>query len=191
MALNYETLGRDVRISLELIDIGGQKNHIKELLEVIATLCRDRNHNSIAAPFLWVKIEIGRKLRLSAINVCAFLINLIDSNDNLCVSCLGKLNCLCSLRFHTIIRCDNNHDDISKHRTVLANCRESLVARSIKEGNLAILIFHLISRNMLSNTTSLTFNCLFLEKRIEQSSFTVVDVTHHCHHWWAKLCIFR
>ena len=191
MALNYETLSWNIRISLKLINISSQKNHIKQLLEIIAALRGDRNHNRVATPFLWIKVEVSCKLSLGAVDVRTFLINLINRNNNLRISCLGKLNRLCGLRLHAIIRRDDNHNDICKHCTVLTNCRESLMTRSIEEGNLTILILHLISGDMLGNTTSLTFNRLLLEKRIKQSSLTVIDVTHHRYYRWTKFCILR
>ena len=162
MAFNHKTFSRNICICLKLINIGRQQNHIKQLVEILTSLCRNRHHNRITTPFFWIEIKLSRKLRLGQLNIRAFLINLVNRNNNLRICRLSKLNCFRRLWLYAIIRRNDNYDNIRKHCTVLTNRRKGLVARRIKKSNLALFVFHLVGRNMLRNTTSLALDSLFL-----------------------------
>ena len=44
---------------------------------------------------------------------------------------------------------------------------------------MAILQFHVVSTDMLSDTTSLTGNYIGIADMVEQRSLTMIDMTHH------------
>ena len=62
---------------------------------------------------------------------------------------------------------------------------------SIEEGNAtAIIKFHVISTNVLGNTTSLTSNHITLTNIVEETGLTMVYMTHHSHDrcTWQEIC---
>ena len=62
-------------------------------------------------------------------------------------------------RHHRVVGCDDDDGDICNLSTTGTHSSKGLVTRGIQEGNLStILQFHVVSTDVLGNTTSLTSN---------------------------------
>ena len=143
MAFNDKSFTRNLYIRLEFLNIRRQKNHIEQLLKIISAFRGNRDHRHIPAPFFRLKSML-RKVRHRSWNIRPFPINFIDRYDNLCVRPLRKFNCFHGLRLNSIIRRNNNHDNIRKHRSVLTNRRKGFMPRRIKKSNFSPLVFKLV-----------------------------------------------
>ena len=95
------------------------------------------------------------ELLLDIVRVCAFLIHLVDSNDNgnarsLCV--VDSLNCL---GHDTVIGGNNEDSDIRYGSTSCTHGGKCLMAGSIKECDVLALVIYSVSTDVLCDTARL------------------------------------
>ena len=89
-------------------------------------------------------------------------------------------NSLFGGRHNAVVGSNNDDGDIRYLSTTGTHSREGLVARGIEERDaMTILQLHIVSTDVLSDTTSLTSNDVGIADMVKQRSFTVVDMTHH------------
>ena len=148
------TLCQSVGVSLKLGNLGKKKYVFKQLVNAHTGLCGYRNADNVAAPFLYNKVMLG-ELLLDIVRVCAFLIHLVDSNDDgnarsLCV--VDSLNCL---GHDTVISGNNEDSDIRYGRTSCTHGGKCLMAGSIKECDVLALVIYSVSTDVLCDTARL------------------------------------
>ena len=158
MCFNNQPLSRSVDICLKLFHIRHKEHHIKQLVDVLASFCTNLNHNNVAAPFLWVKVVFTGKLRLYHLRISGFFVNLVNRNNNFCISRASKANRFNSLWLHAVISSNHDNHNVSKGCPMLTKGGEGFVARGVKQGNRAIATYRLIGTNMLGNTPGFTIN---------------------------------
>ena len=84
-------------------------------------------------------------------------------------------------RHDRVIGSDDDNRDIGNLSTTGTHSGKCLVTWGIKECNpTAVLKLHVISTDVLGNTTSLTSDNICLTDIVEERSLTMVNVTHHC-----------
>ena len=95
------------------------------------------------------------------------------------------------LRHHVVIGSHNDDGDIRCLGTAGTHGGKRFVTRSIEERNLApVFQCHVVSTDMLRDTTRLTGNNICLTDIVEQRGLTVVYVTHHRYNRSTRLQIF-
>src|SRR5690606_36823701 len=105
----------------------------------------------------------GSKLGFDELWVCRFFVDLVNSNDNLCVSSSGEANCLDRLWLHTVIGSNHNNNNVSKGRAVSTERSKGFVARGIKQGNRAVFSDRLVGAHVLRITTRFAFDNFLAE----------------------------
>ncbi len=88
------------------------------------------------------------------------------------------LNRLDSLRHHAIISSHHEDDYVSRLGTASTHGGKRRVARSIQEGDVAIVVFDMVSTDVLGDTPSLAGSNLGATDIIQQRGLTMVNVTH-------------
>ena len=111
LSLNDKTSCITVRICFQFQYFGGQKNHLKEIVDTFLRMCRNRTENCTSAPVFRNQFVLGQLL-LNLFNICTWLIDLIDGHNDLYAGCLGMVDCLYRLWHNTIVGCDNKDCDI-------------------------------------------------------------------------------
>ena len=95
------------------------------------------------------------------------------------------------LRHNTIVGCYNNNSDICYFCSTSTHSRKGFMTRCIQESNTtAVRQLHIISTNMLSDTTRFTGNHIRITDIIQQRSLTMVNVSHHRNNRWTRNPIF-
>ena len=116
------------------------------------------------------------------LRICAFLVDLIDSNDHRHIGSLGMLNGFNRLRHQAVISCDDQDYDIRYRGTALTHLRERFVPWGIEEGDdRAILCLHLIRANMLRDSASFASHNICTAQGVQKRCLTMVDMPHHGH----------
>ena len=116
------------------------------------------------------------------LRICAFLIDLIDSNDHRHIGGLGMLNGFNRLRHQAVIGCHDQNYDIRYRGTALTHLRERFVPWGIEEGDdRAILCLYLIRANMLRDSASFASHNICTAQGVQKRCLTMVDMPHHGH----------
>ena len=98
---------------------------------------------------------------------------------------------LLSLWHDVVIGSNDNNGNIGDLSTTGTHGSERLVTWRIEEGDvLAVLHLHVVSTDVLSDTTGLTSNHIRLADIVEERSLTVVNVSHHRNDWCARHEVF-
>ena len=185
LCFNYETSCVSIRISLELEHLCCEKNHLKEIVDTLLSMCRYRTEYCASAPILRDKLILW-ELLLNLVDIGTWLIYLVDCNDNLNTCCLCMVYCLNSLRHYTII-CSNNKDcDISRVCTTHTHCCKCLMSRCIKECDVLAIDWYNRCTNVLCDTTCLTVCNTCLSDGIKQWCLTMIYVTHYADYRWTR-----
>ena len=118
------------------------------------------------------------KLLLDLIDICADLIDLRDSDDDLGIRGTRVVDGLDCLRHDTVI-CSNYEDrDIRYLGTTGTHRGKCFVTRSIEERDLTALAADGVSTDVLRDTAGLALNDGCRTDLVEERCFTMVNVTH-------------
>ena len=94
------------------------------------------------------------------------------------------------LRHNSVVGSDNKNCDVGNLRTTGTHCGERLVTRGVDERNCAIdavvLGVHLVGTDVLGNSASLAGLNICVTNRVEQTSLSVIDVTHDGDNRWTN-----
>ena len=89
------------------------------------------------------------------------------------------------LRHHAVIRSDHKNGNVGNLRAAGTHSGKRLVTGGIDKGNRTVFTFdgsvYLIRTDVLGNAASFTLNDVGIPNSVQQSSFTMVNVTHHSH----------
>ena len=108
------------------------------------------------------------QLSLHAHWVCTRHVTLIDSNDDCFLCLLGVLDSLFRLRHDTVIRRNNEHDNIGNIRTTGAHFSENRVTRCINEADWATFMLYPVGTDVLGDPPCLTLGDAALPNEVEE-----------------------
>src|SRR5688572_17527412 len=89
---NNKSFCRNMDIGLEFLNISNKQYQVEQLINIVTRFGTHLYHNRVTAPFFWVKVVLGRKLRFNKLRIGGFLVDLIDSYDDLGMGVLSKSN---------------------------------------------------------------------------------------------------
>ena len=171
-----------VRICLQLLNLGDEKDILEEVIDARVLLCRDRHHDGITAVF-FSNETILHEFLLDTLGIRPRLIDLVDGNDDWHMRRLRMIDCLDGLRHYAVV-CRNHEDrDIRNLRAACAHRRERLMSRRIEEDDLLSFADDLIGTNVLCDAACLMRTDRGIADGIEQRRFAVIDVTHDRNDW--------
>ena len=166
-----------VRVGLELLHLGGQDDHLEQLIDAHARLGRDRADDGVAAPLLGDEV-VFRELLLDVLGVCAVLIHFVDRDDNGDVCGLGVVDGLDGLRHDAIVRRNDQNGDVGAHGAAGTHGGEGGVARRVKEGDGLAVDLDGVGADVLRDAAGLAGDDVRLADGVEQARLAVVDVAH-------------
>src|SRR5436305_5969434 len=91
---------------------------------------------------------------------------------------LGMINRFDGLRHDTVVRCDDEHDDVGHIGATSAHRSESRMSRSIDKRNLCSAMLDAVSANVLRDAASFAGCDPRLANRIHQGGFAMIDMAH-------------
>ncbi len=172
--------GGAVRVGLELADLGGQRDHLEQIIHAHTGLGGDRADDGVAAPVLSQQVVL-RELLLDALGVRVRLIHLVDRHDDGDAGGLGVVDGFDRLRFDAVLGGDDEDGNIRDHRAAGTHGGERLMARGIEEGDGLALDLHLIGADVLRDAAGLAGGDVRVADIVEQARLAVVDVAHDDH----------
>ena len=96
------------------------------------------------------------------------------------------IDCLYGLGHNTVVGRDHQDGDVGGLSTTGTHGGERLVTRGIQEGHQAVLAIqvnlHLVGTDVLGDAAGLTRCYIGFTDRVQQTSLTVVNVTHDGNH---------
>ena len=93
----------------------------------------------------------GNQLLLDTLRVGFGLVNFVHRDNEWNSRRFGVMNCFFCLRHHTIVRSNNQDNQVSRFRTACTHRCKGFVPRCIKEGHHAAIGFNMIGADMLCN----------------------------------------
>ena len=133
----------------------------------------------LTAPFLNEEIH-GGQFFFNLIGISGRLINLVDGEYDRHTGSHSMVDGFFGLRHHVVIGSYDDNGNIRRFGTAGTHGGKRLMTRSIEERYLtSVFQRHVISTDVLCNTTGFTGNNIRLTDIVEQRSFTVVYVTHY------------
>ncbi len=109
---------------------------------------------------------LGRKLRPYELRVGGFFVHLVDGNDDTGVGFAGEPDGLDGLRLNAVVCGDDDDDHVGQCRTVLTQRRKSFVTWRIKQRDFSTVLFYLVGRNVLGDTTGFAVDGLGFKDRV-------------------------
>ena len=170
--------GRSVRIGLQLAHIGDEQNHFEQFIEILFLFGGNFHHHRVAAPFFRHQAAIG-KLALHTLGFRAGLIHFVDGHDDGHTRSLGVIDGFEGLRHHAVIGGDHEHDDVRNLRAARAHASEGFVAGRVNENHFAAMHGHLISADVLRDSSGFASGHIGFADGVEQTCFAVVHVAHY------------
>ena len=108
--------------------------------------------------------------------VCTLLIDLVDSNDDRHVCCLGVVDRLDGLRHNAVIGCYDQNGDIGYLRTACTHGGKRSVTRGIEEGDRLAANLNAVCADVLGNAAGLTCDDVGTTDGVKQSGLTMIDM---------------
>ena len=166
-----------VRIGFQFHNLGSKDDHFHQIFQAFSCLGRYRNKDGAAAPVLWNQLVLGQFL-FYAVNVRAWLINLINGNHDLYASSLCMVDGLYRLRHYAIVRGNYKNRDIRGACATHTHSRERLMSRRIQKRDLFSVYFYYICSNVLRNSAGFPVDYIGMADRIQKGGLAVVNVAH-------------
>ena len=139
-----------VRVSLEILQVGNQQDHLEQQVKVLFGFCRDRHHDRVAAPVFRQQTAIG-ELLLNPIGLRVGFIDFVDRDNDRNACGFGMVDGFERLRHHAVVGRYDQHDDIGDFCSARAHPGKRLVARRIDEDDFAAVLFDMISADVLGD----------------------------------------
>ena len=178
LCLDNGACSQSVRVSLELEDVCSQANHLEQRVDILTGLSGNGHADNVAAPLLANKVVLG-ELFLDLIGICAFLIHLVDGNNDGNAGCLCVVDGFNGLRHDTVVRCHYQDSDIGDARAARSHRSERFVSRRIQECDVAVVDVDPVSTDVLCDAACLGGSNAGMSDIVQQGSLTVVNVTHY------------
>ena len=157
-----------MRICLQFEHIGFEQHLVEQLSHADALLGTDVLALVLTAPFFHQVVEVG-KFFLNLVRVSAWLINLVDCENDRHTGSGSMVECFHGLRHHSIISSHDDDNDVGNLCTTGTHSGKRLVTRGVEECDAAAVFqFHIICADVLGDTTSLTSNHVSVTDVVEQ-----------------------
>ena len=134
-------------------------------------MSRNGYKDGAAAPVFRNQL-IFRKLLFYSLDIGAWLINLINGNDNFYSCSLCMVDSLDSLRHNAVISSYYQYGDICSVGASHTHGGEGLMSRSIQESNLLSVNRYHIGADMLSDASGLTVCYMGFSDTVQKRGFT-------------------
>ena len=152
--LDDGALGGAVGVGLQLADLGGQGEHLQQVIHAHTGLGGDGAHDGVAAPLLAHQAVLG-ELLLDALGVGFGLIHLVDGHDDGDLGGLGVVDGLHGLGHDAVLGSHHQNGDIRHHGAAGAHGGKGLVTGGIQEGDGLAVDLHLVSADVLGDAAGL------------------------------------
>ena len=154
LGFNNDTLGRPVRVGLEIEDFSLQVDGFKKLIEIGALQGGNWNFQRLAAHALYHDLVL-QQIGAHAIGVRLRFIDLVDGDNHWHAGSFGVIEGFDRLRHDAVIGRDHQHDDVSNFGAARTHGGERLVAGGIDKGDfVASWRRHLIRADVLGDAAS-------------------------------------
>ena len=173
--------GRPVGVGLQVLHVGHQEDHLQELVDADLLLGRNGHHHGVAAPLFHHQARVA-ELLLHAVGVGPFLVDLVQGHDDGHLGRAGVVQGLQGLGLHAVVGGDHQDGDVGHLGAAGAHGREGLVARRVQEGDLAIVLFHLVGADVLGDAARLGGDDVGLADGVQQAGLAMVHVAKDGHH---------
>ncbi len=178
LCLDHKSSCHTVRICFELHHFCCQKNHLEKLLNSFFCMRGYRYENRASAPVFRNQFILCQFL-FYTLNICTWLIDLIDRYDNFNSRCFGMVDRLDRLRHHTVICCNYKNRNICRICSSHTHCSKRLMSRCIQECDLFSVDLYYRSTDVLCDSTCLAVCHTGITDRIQQRSLSMVNVSHN------------
>ena len=179
LGFDHGTFGRTVGVGLEVEQIGLQRHHFQELVEVGLVLGGHFDVDDVAAEGFDLHFVL-QQLGADALGLGVGLVHLVDRHDHRHLGRLGVVDRLDGLRHHAVIGGDDQDHDVGDLGAAGAHRGERGVARRIDEGDLLAAFGRgdLIGADMLGDAAGFAGHHVGMAERVEQRGLAVIDVAH-------------
>ena len=130
LCLDDQTSCLSLGVRLQLHDVCGQQDHVKQLVNTLAAFCGYRCKYGASAPILGDQLILCQLL-LYTVNVCRGLIDLVHCYDDLHTRCLCMVDRLYGLGHYAVVRCYYQDSDIGRIGTTHTHGGKCFVSGSI------------------------------------------------------------
>src|SRR6185295_6976725 len=184
--LEHRALRADGRVGLQVEQVGGQEDHLEQLVDALLLERGDADHDGVAPPLLGLEAAVG-ELALDPVGIGVDLVDLVDRDDHGHLGGARVVDRLDRLRHDAVVRRDDQDDDVGHLGAAGAHHRERLVARGVEEDDLPVAHVDVVGADVLGDAAELALGHLRLADRVEQRGLAVVDVAHDRDHGTARL----
>ena len=178
--LDNGALSGAVGVGLQLADLGGQGEHLQQVIHAHTGLGGDGTHDGVAAPLLAHQTVLGQLL-LDAVGVGFGLIHLVDGYDDGDLGGLGVVDGLDGLGHDAVLGGHHQNGDIRYHGAAGAHGGKGLVAGGIQKRDGLAVDLHLIGADVLGDAAGLAGRHVGVTDIVQQTGLAVVDMTHDHH----------
>ncbi len=134
------------------------------------------------APVVARHDALRRELLVHAVHVRAFLVDLVDGDDDGHLRGARVVDRLDGLRHHTVVGCHHQDDDVRDLRPAGAHRGEGFVTRRVDEHHrMPVGGLDLVRADPLGDAARLARRDARLPDGVEDRRLAVVDVAQHCH----------
>ncbi len=175
----------DLGIRLEVEHVGGEQDHLEQLLDALPLERRHRHHDRLAAPVLGQQAAVG-ELLLDPVLVGVRLVDLVDRDHDRHAGRPGVVDRLDGLRHDAVVGRHHQDHDVGHPGAAGAHHGERLVARRVEEDDLAAVDFDLVGADVLGDAAELALGDLRRADGVEERGLAVVDVAHDGDHRRAR-----
>ncbi len=177
LGLEHDPLRADLRRGLEIEQIGGEQDHVEQVIDPRLFRCRDFDRDDVAAPLLDLNAVLGQ-LAADALDVRVRLVDLVDGHDDRHLGGARMVDGFSGLRHDTVVGRDDEDDDVGHLRAAGTHHGEGLVARRVEEDDLSSALFDVIRTDVLRDAARLAAGDVRLADGVEERGLAVIDVTH-------------
>ena len=168
-----------VGVRFEFEKVSFEEHLFEEFVDADARLRRDILRLVLTAPFLHEEVHRSQR-SLDGIGVSTGFVDFVDGKDDGHTSSHSVVDGFLRLWHHVVVGSNDDDGDVGDLRTTSTHSREGFVTWSVEESNLTtILELHVVSPDVLGDTTGFTGNHVGVADVVEERSLTVVNVTHH------------
>ena len=178
--LDDSALAPAVGVGLQLLNLGGQGDHLQQILQTHAGLGGDGADHRIAAPLLGDQLILG-ELLLDPVRVGGGLIHLVDGNNDGHLGGLGVVDGLNGLGHDAVVGSHHQNGNIGTHGAAGTHGGKGSVARGIQEGDGLTVYVHGVGADVLGDAAGLPRGDGGLADGVQQGGLAVVNVTHDHH----------
>ena len=177
--------GRSLGVGFEALQVGDQQNHLQQEVQVGFLYGGDFHGYRVSAPVFRCQ-PVGGQGFLDSVHLGIGTVDLVDGHDDGNLGGPGMVDGLQGLRHHAVIRSYHQDDDVGHLGSASPHHGEGFMARSVQEGDRALILLGLVGADVLGDASSLLGGDVGLADRIQQGGLAVVDVAHDGDHWRSR-----